>query len=192
MTDGIFEESEEGSVQGNIISPLLAYIYMHNVLTLWYKFVIIGRTTGRSFLAVYAESNSKRKYGRKPETFDFLGFTFYCGKGRKTGNFCVKLKTNRKKFSMKLKQTKEWLYQNNDLPVKELIAKLNKKLIGHYRYYGVSHNMNKLSSFLHYVQRYLFKVLNRRSHKKSYLWNGYIDMLKVYPLAQPKIYVRLF
>ena len=84
------------------------------------------------------------------------------------------------------------VYQNNDLPVKELIAKLNKKLVGHYRYYGVSHNMNKLSSFLHYVQRYLFKVLNRRSHKKSYLWNGYIDMLKVYPLAQPKIYVRLF
>ena len=31
-----------------------------------------------------------------------------------------------------------------------------------------------------------------RLHKKSYLWNGYIDMLKVYPLAQPKIYVRLF
>ena len=237
LTDGVFEESEEGSAQGNIISPILANIYMHNVLTLWYKFVITGRTTGHSFLAVYAddfiagfqhkedaesyyallkerlrkfnleleesksrliefgryaESNSKRKYGRKPETFDFLGFTFYCGKGRKTGNFCVKLKTNRKKFSMKLKQTKEWLYQNNDLPVKELIAKLNKKLVGHYRYYGVSHNMNKLSSFLHYVQRYLFKVLNRRSHKKSYLWNGYIDMLKVYPLAQPKIYVRLF
>ena len=237
LTDGVFEESEEGSAQGNIISPILANIYMHNVLTLWYKFVITGRTTGHSFLAVYAddfiagfqhkedaksyyallkerlrkfnleleesksrmiefgryaESNSKRKYGRKPETFDFLGFTFYCGKGRKTGNFCVKLKTSRKKFSMKLKQTKEWLYQNNDLPVKELIAKLNKKLVGHYRYYGVSHNMNKLSSFLHYVQRYLFKVLNRRSHKKSYLWNGYIDMLKVYPLAQPKIYVRLF
>ena len=237
LTDGVFEESEEGSAQGNIISPILANIYMHNVMALWYKFVITGRTTGHSFLAVYAddfiagfqhkedaesyyallkerlrkfnleleesksrmiefgryaESNSKRKYGRKPETFDFLGFTFYCGKGRKTGNFCVKLKTNRKKFSMKLKQTKEWLYQNNDLPVKELIAKLNKKLVGQYRYYGVSHNMNKLSSFLHYVQRYLFKVLNRRSHKKSYLWNGYIDMLKVYPLAQPKIYVRLF
>ena len=36
----IFEESEEGSAQGNIISPILANIYMHNVLTLWYKFVI--------------------------------------------------------------------------------------------------------------------------------------------------------
>ena len=78
------------------------------------------------------------------------------------------------------------------MPVKELIAKLNTKLLGHYRYYGVSHNINKLSAFLHYVQRYLFKVLNRRSHKKSYTWDGYIDMLKVYPLAKPKIYVKLF
>ena len=141
MTDGVFEESDEGSAQGNIISPILANIYMHNVLTLWYKFVVIGKTTGDSFLTVYAddfiagfqhredaenyyailkerlkkfnleleesksrliefgryaESNSKRMYGRKPETFDFLGFTFYCGKGKKYGNFCVKLKTNRK------------------------------------------------------------------------------------------------
>ena len=140
----------------------------------------------------YAETNTRRKYGKKAETFDYLGFTFYCGKGKKTGRFCVKIKTNRKKFQQKLKQTKEWLYQNKDLPVKELIAKLNKKLIGHYRYYGVSHNINKLSAFLHFVQRYLFKVLNRRSHKKSYLWDGYIEMLKVYPLAKPKIYVRLF
>ena len=237
MTDGVYEESEEGSAQGNIISPILANIYMHNVLTLWYKFVIKNKAEGNSFLAVYAddfiagfqykedaeryyallkerlkkfnlepeenksrmiefgqyaEVNSKRKYGRKPETFDFLGFTFYCSKGRRNKEFCVKLKTNSKKFTQKLKQTKEWLYQNNDLPVKELITKLNKKLLGHYRYYGVSHNSNKLSAFLHYVQRYLFKVLNRRSHKKSYTWDGYIDMLKVYPLAKPKIYVKLF
>ena len=237
MTDGVFEESEEGSAQGNIISPILANIYMHNVLTLWYKFVIKNKAEGNSFMAVYAddfiagfqykedaeryyallkerlkkfnleleenksrmiefgkyaEVNSKRKYGRKPETFDFLGFTFYCSKGRRNKEFCVKLKTNSKKFTQKLKQTKEWLYQNNDSPVKELITKLNKKLLGHYRYYGVSHNSNKLSAFLHYVQRYLFKVLNRRSHKKSYTWDGYIDMLKVYPLAKPKIYVKLF
>ena len=237
MTDGVFEESEEGSAQGNIISPILANIYMHNVLTLWYKFVIRSNTVGNSFLAVYAddfiagfqykedaeryyallkerlkkfnleleesksrmiefgkyaEINSKRKYGRKAETFNFLGFTLYCGKSRHSGEFCVKLKTNSKKFTQKLKQTKEWLYQNNDLPVKDLITRLNKKLVGHYRYYGVSHNINKLSAFLHYVQRYLFKVLNRRSHKKSYTWDGYIDMLKVYPLAKPKIYVKLF
>ena len=104
----------------------------------------------------------------------------------------VKLKTSRKKYAQKLKATKEWLYANNDLPVKELIEKLNKKLVGHYRYYGVSYNGKKLGSFLHYTQRYLCKALNRRSQKKSYTWDGFADMLKVYPLAKPKIYVRLF
>jgi group II intron reverse transcriptase/maturase len=237
MTEGVYEYSEEGSAQGNIISPILANIYMHNVLTLWYKFVVLKETTGKSFLTVYAddfiagfqykadaekyyamlkerlckfnleleesksrliefgrfaESNCKRKGMKKPETFDFLGFTFYCGKGRKSGNFCVKLKTSRKKYLQKLNAVKKWLYDNNDLPVKELIARLNKKLIGHYRYYGVSYNGKKLGAFLHYTQRYLCKALNRRSQKKSYTWNGFVDMLKVYPLAKPKIYVRLF
>ena len=140
----------------------------------------------------YAEANSKRKYGKKPETFDFLGFTFYCGKGKKSGNFCVKLKTNHKKFQQKLKAVKEWLYEHRTMPVKELIMKLNTKLVGHYRYYGVSHNITKIGAYLHFVQRYLFKVLNRRSHRQSYTWDGYIDMLKVYPLAKPKIYVKLF
>lgn len=210
---------------------------MHNVLTLWYKFVVLKETEGKGFLAVYAddfiagfqykadaekyyallkerlrkfnleleesksrliefgrfaESNCRRKGKKKPETFDFLGFTFYCGKGRKSGNFCVKLKTSRKKYMQKLNAIKKWLYDNNDLPVKVLIARLNKKLIGHYRYYGVSFNGKKLGAFLHYTQRYLFKALNRRSQRKSYTWDGYFDMLKVYPLAKPKIYVRLF
>ena len=140
----------------------------------------------------FAESNCKRRGLKKPETFDFLGFSFYCGRGRKSGNFCVKLKTSRKKHTLKLNAMKKWLYDNNDLPVKELITRLNQKLVGHYRYYGVSFNGKKLSAFLHYTQRYLFKALNRRSQKKSYTWDGYFDMLKVYPLAKPKIYVRLF
>ena len=38
----------------------------------------------------------------------------------------------------------------------------------------------------------LFKVLNRRSDRKSYTREGFIEMLKYYPLAMPKIYVSLF
>ena len=55
MTDGVFEESDEDSAQGSILSPILANIYMHNILTLWSKFAVIGKTTGDSFLTVYAD-----------------------------------------------------------------------------------------------------------------------------------------
>jgi hypothetical protein len=127
----------------------------------------------------------------KPETFDFLGFTFYCGKSRR-GYPCVMLQTSRKKFRQKLKDTKKWLYENRTMPVKAMIKALNLKLVGHYRYYGASFNGKMITNFLHRVQQFLCKTLNRRSDMKSYNWDGYLEMLKYYPLAKPKIYFKLF
>lgn len=236
MTDGVFQESVDGSAQGNIMSPIIANIYMHNVLMLWYRIIFFKEIKGDSFLVVYAddfiagfqykweaekyyeqlkirmakfnleledsksrliefgkfaESNRKSRGEGKPETFDFLGFTFFCGRSRR-GYPCVMLQTSRKKFRQKLKGTKKWLYDNRTMPVKEMIKSLNLKLVGHYRYYGVSFNGKMITNFLHRVQQFLCKTLNRRSDKKSYSWDGYIEMLKYYPLAKPKIYFKLF
>ena len=41
----------------------------------------------------------------KPETFNFLGFTFLCGKSRR-GNFLLKRKTRRDRAVAKLKEVK--------------------------------------------------------------------------------------
>ena len=49
MEDGKFESTEEGSAQGSVMSPMLANIYMHNVLTLWFKFVVKKTLKGRLF-----------------------------------------------------------------------------------------------------------------------------------------------
>ena len=57
----------------------------------------------------FAEANRTARGEGKPEAFDFLGFTFYCGKTRK-GTFAVKLQTSRKKFERKLKDYKLWIY----------------------------------------------------------------------------------
>ena len=40
MEQGKFEPTEEGSAQGSVMSPMLANIYMHHVLTLWFKLVV--------------------------------------------------------------------------------------------------------------------------------------------------------
>ena len=53
----------------------------------------------------FARQNRAKKGLGKPETFNFLGFTFYCGKTR-DGRFSVQLKTNSKKFRQKLKDLK--------------------------------------------------------------------------------------
>ena len=236
MDKGQYVSTEEGSAQGNIISPVLANIYMHFVLVLWYKEIIEKRAEGENFLVVYAddfiagfqyqreaeayyETLKKRmskfglelesskskiiKFGKfaeqnrkalgqgKPETFDFLGLTFYCSRTRK-GYPCIKVKTSKKKFKQKVKAMKVWLYENRDIKVKDLMDKLNIKLIGHYRYYGISHNGRMLANFRQRTIEYLFKVLNRRSNRRSYNWEGFTEMLRYYKLPYPKIYVSLF
>ncbi|MDO4554405.1 MAG: group II intron reverse transcriptase/maturase [Lachnospiraceae bacterium] len=237
MNEGLLEKSEEGSAQGNIISPLIANIYMHNVLTLWYKFIIAKECRGENFLIVYADdfiagfqykweaekyyqllkermnkfgleleesksrmlesgayiARSKQKRGESTrlETFDYLGFTFYCGRTRK-GYPQMMPKTNSKKFRQKLKEMKIWLYANRDQSLRKLMGMLNLKLQGHYRYYGISHNSRMIANYKQQVREMLFKILNRRSDRKSYTREGFIEMLKYYPLALPKIYVSLF
>ena len=54
-------------------------------------------------------------------------------------------------MSAKMKAANEWIRANMHMPVNELIKKLNTKLIGHYRYYGITGNYDKLEMFRWYV-----------------------------------------
>jgi RNA-directed DNA polymerase len=51
----------------------------------------------------------------KPETFDFLGFTFICGRSRQ-GKFLVKRKSQRDRVKAKLKEIKVMLRRNLHKP----------------------------------------------------------------------------
>ena len=139
----------------------------------------------------FAEQSRRARGEHKPETFDFLGFTFYCSKNRK-GGFAPKVQTSRKKFEQKVRAYKNWIYDNRNRPMREIIKELNVKLIGHYRYYGVTWNFRKITTFLHRVQQFLFKAMNRRGCRRAYTWNGFVEMLKYYPLAKPKTYYCLY
>ena len=139
----------------------------------------------------FAEDNRAKRGECKPETFDFLGFTHYCSKS-KEGYFSVKRKTSKKKFKAKLKKSKEWLKKNMHEPIGNLIKRLNTKLVGHYRYYGITGNYSMINSFKFRVTKQLFWVLNRRSQKRSYNWDKFKRMMKIYPIAKPKTYVNMY
>lgn len=85
-----------------------------------------------------------------------------------------------------------WLKQNMHISVDILAKKLNRKLVGYYRYYGITDNGNSLSNFKDCVKRQLFKTLNRRSQRRSYNWKTFARMMKAHKLANPKIYVSIF
>ena len=139
----------------------------------------------------FADENRRKRGLGKPETFDFLGFTHYCSKNR-NGKFRVKRKTSRKKFIKKCKEVREWLSDMRTLPLPEIIRKLNRMLVGYYHYYGITDNSKSLGRFRYVTERNLFKWLNRRSQKRSYNWKQFNDVLKVYPLARPRIYVSIY
>lgn len=83
--------------------------------------------------------------GRKPGTFDFLGFTHYMGKSQK-GRAILKRKTSSKKLCASLKRMNEWLRHNRNKRVGELIELMNQKMQGHYGYYGVTFNSKQIDN----------------------------------------------
>ena len=137
-----------------------------------------------------AQRKAKER-GEKAKTFDFLGFTHYCSKS-KGGWFRVKRKTSRKKFSKKSKEINIQIKNMRHLSLEEIIKKLNQVLVGYFHYYGITDNSKSIKDFRYVVMKRLFYWLNRRSQKKSYTWEGFNEMLKVYPLAKAKIYVSVY
>ena len=99
----------------------------------------------------------------------------------------VLLYTARKKYRAALANFQEWCRKNCRLPKKVLFAKLNSKLRGYYNYYGIRGNYDSLNDFFHHAKRILFKVLNRRSQRRSYNWKGFVELIKVFKLRKPRI-----
>lgn len=202
MEDYTYNETEKGSGQGSVCSPIIANIYMHYVVVWWYKEKIQPLMRGYSGLELQEEKSrliefgrfanqNAAKRGRKAETFDFLGFTHYCSVNR-NGKFRVKRKTSRKKFRNKCREVHAYIKENRHTPVDVLIKKVNQILVGYYHYYGITDNASGVGRFYMDVSRTLFYWLNRRSNRRSFTWKGYNEMMKLHPLAQPKIYVSVY
>jgi len=148
------------------------------------------KTRGMSF-GRYEEQNAKRQ-NRRANTFDFLGFTHYCGKSQK-GNFMVHRRTSSVKFRKKCKELNAWLKAvRNAMPTKEWWPILAAKLRGHYQYYGISGNIRALQRYYAVALRLTRKWLSRRSQRGKLWWKQFTEYVKHYPLPQPAIKHNLF
>ena len=124
----------------------------------------------------FAEEDAARR-GGKPGTFDFLGFTHYCGKTR-YGAFKVKRTTSKKKFRAKLKAIKCWLQEErNRQKTGELLKRSQRIVEGHLNYYAITDNGPMCEQFRYKVMLLLYKWLNRRSQRRSYTWERFMDAL---------------
>lgn len=94
IKDYEYEETEEGSGQGSVCSPVLANLYMHYVLMWWFKEVVKPQMKGYCGIVVYAD--------------DFVACFQY---KKEAEEFYERLKKRMKHFGLELEETKSRLIE---------------------------------------------------------------------------------
>jgi RNA-directed DNA polymerase len=120
------------------------------------------------------------------ECFDMLGFTHHWGKSRK-GKWVVTRKTAKNRLSRAVKRIGRWCQEHRHQKVPDQQTELNRKLRGHYSYYGVTGNFRSLALVRRAVERLWRKWLSRRSRQAHLNWEAFRRLLHHYPLAPPRI-----
>lgn len=91
LEDGNLSFPSEGTPQGGVVSPILANIYLHHVLDVWFEDEIKPRLNGESFLVRYAddfvivvaqEIDARRVMDVLPKRFGKYGLTLHPEKTR--------------------------------------------------------------------------------------------------------------
>jgi group II intron reverse transcriptase/maturase len=222
---------EAGTPQGGVISPLLANIYLHEVLDTWFEYRVKPRLHGSAHLVRYADDfvicferrddaervlavlpkrfgkygltlhpektrlvrfvrpdhRGKSPRGRRPESFDLLGFTHYWGRSKK-GNWVVKKKTEKRRLARAIRRIHVWCKRHCHEPIKHQHRALRRKLQGHYAYYGVTGNNRSLGQFYYHAGRAWKRWLCRRSRaNQRKTWEWFNRTIQGLPLPQPRI-----
>jgi RNA-directed DNA polymerase len=115
-----------------------------------------------------AANRAQRRLG-KPETFNFLGFTFICGKSRR-GKFLIKRKSRRDRLQAKLQAIKQELRRCMHQPIPEQGTWLQQVVRGYFNYHAVPTNRRALVAFRDEVIRGWRWALSRRSQKGTLTW----------------------
>ena len=223
-TDGQVIHPDTGSPQGGIVSPILANVYLHYALDLWFEQAVKVHCRGDALICRYADDfvcafryreDAERFYRVLPQRlakfglevapektqiirfsrfhpsmkrrFAFLGFELYWFADRQ-GTPRVKRRTARKRLQGACRRIKDWIRENRHLKGREFIAGLNRRLNGHYNYYGLRGNSRSLWRYFQWAIGCAFKWLNRRGGKRrSFTWQAFTIALSRLGVAKPRI-----
>jgi group II intron reverse transcriptase/maturase len=208
--DGQWSETNVGTPQGAVVSPLIANVYLHYTFDLWADVWRRKRANGDVIIVRYADDlvmgfqhwadavrfleefkerlakfglelhpdktrliefgryaarDRKQRGEGKPETFNFLGFTHYCGQRHKTKTFTVWRITAKKRMVAKLKAIKAELQRRKHDRTNQVGEWLRKVVNGYYQYHAVPGNIDQMRTFRKRVNRLWRNVLVRRSQR---------------------------
>jgi RNA-directed DNA polymerase len=133
----------------------------------------------------HAAENRKRRGLGKPETFNFLGFTFICGKSRR-GKFLIKRKSRRDRVRAKLQAIKQELRRRMHQPIPAQGRWLAQVIRGYFNYHAVPTNRRAIASFRDEMVRAWWRRLNRRGQRRPIVWECMKKLADDW-LPQPRI-----
>ncbi|MGB6221394.1 MAG: group II intron reverse transcriptase/maturase [Haloferula sp.] len=215
IEDGEVSETDEGTPQGGVISPLLSNFYLHYVFDLWIQWWRERRCRGDVIVVRYADDfvigfehydeaeacleeirvrfakfglklhagktrliefgrfaamNRKRRGEKRPETFDFLGFTHKCARTRKGGHFTIHRHSIVKRMRAKFTAIRVELRKRMHRPLGETARWLASVVRGWLNYHAVPGNSIKMCRFVDEVTRLWHRVIRRRSQRGKSRW----------------------
>jgi len=213
--EGNWSETNVGTPQGAVISPLLANVYLHYILDLWVVWWRKYRCRGDVVIVRYADDfvigfehrheaeacleelrarmakfglklhdtktrliefgrfaaeRRRRRGERRPETFDFLGFTHQCAQTRSRGWFTVKRISIAKRMRATLAAIKQKLRRRMHRPMGETARWLRSVVQGWLGYHAVPGNSQRLCQFVDEVAKLWLSTLRKRSQKGKERW----------------------
>jgi group II intron reverse transcriptase/maturase len=215
LEDGQLRRRPDGTPQGGVISPMLANIYLHEVLDRWFVEQVQPRMRGPAHLIRYAddfvivfadESDAHRVMEVLPKRFGKYGLALHPEKtrlidyrrppGSGKGGGGGKPPT----FDF-LGFTHYWGRSRKGNPIvkrktaqgrfarslKWVALWCKRNLLGHYSYYGLTGNGRALNAFCHQLVRLWRYWLRRRSQRRCLTWAKFARLLKRFPLPPPKV-----
>ena len=181
MEEGRFLETDKGVPQSGSISPVLANVYLHYALDMWFDKVVKRQCRGDAAMIRYA---------------DDAVFCFYCKSDAL--RFYAGLKERLAKFGLELSEDKTVIIPfgkeaGENAPPFDFLG---------FSFYGGRnrkggftvklHTRKKMVDFYQYVKWQLLRTLKRRSKRDKTNWDKLNRIFEKFPLLRPKVSVNIW
>lgn len=119
---------------------------------------------------------------------EFLSVEFYW-KPDYFGETRMMKRTAPKRLHVAIARIKGWIKENRHLRGKQFVLGLNRRLVGHYNYFGIKSNERAVRRFYNVAIESAYKWLNRRGGKKnSFNWMTFTKALERLKIATPRLF----
>jgi len=161
---------------------------------------VLPRRLGHFGLTLHPDKTRLLPFRRPPQgqtggkgraAFDFLGFTFYWARTRK-GRWATFCKTRSASLRRFIQSVYDWCRRHRHLPVAAQHEALTRRIQGHFNYFAVNGNIRSLRYVTAAARRSWYKWLCRRSQRARLNWKRFADLLRDFPLPNPRILVSIW